>query len=95
MASCPNGYFANQGLCLPKNDDLRAQYLSHSSASSPFDYENFKQALIWSALTALGIGLLWLFISLCFPRLAPIIAHILAALTLIALGVLVLVLWDK
>lgn len=51
--------------------------------------------MIWSALTALGIGLLWMAISFFFPNLAPIIAHILGAMTLVALGVLVLVLWDK
>jgi len=34
-------------------------------------------------------------ISFCFPKLAPIIAHVLGALTLVALGILVLVLWDK
>lgn len=80
---------------MPTNEDLRAKYLANSSASSPFDYQNFKWALIWSALTTLGISLLWLLISLCFPKLAPIIAHILGAISLITLGVLVLVLWDK
>ena len=68
--------------------------MSNPNVSSPFDYENFKQTLIWSALTAAGLGLLWTIISFCFPKFAPIIAHIMGALVLIALGVLVLVLWD-
>jgi membrane associated rhomboid family serine protease len=46
-------------------------------------------------LTAFGIGLLWFVISFCFPRLAPTIAHVLGAITLIVLGILVLLLWDK
>lgn len=95
MATCPKGYFGSQGLCLPENDELRAQYLSNPKLSGPFDYSNFKQTLIWSALTALGLGLLWTLISFCFPRLAPIIAHVLGALVLITLGILVLVLWDR
>lgn len=41
------------------------------------------------------MGLLWLIIQYCFPKLAPVIAHVLGALTLIAFGILVLVLWDK
>ena len=93
--SCPNGFFESQGLCLPENDEQRDLYLSNPNTSSPFDYENFKSTLLWSSLVALGIGLLWLTISLCFPKLAPILAHVLGALTLIALGILVLVLWDK
>lgn len=46
-------------------------------------------------MTAFGIGLLWFVISFCFPRLAPTIAHVLGAITLIVLGILVLLLWDK
>jgi hypothetical protein len=46
-------------------------------------------------LTALGIGLLWMLFTLCFPKLAPIVAHVLAAIALITLGVLILVLWDQ
>lgn len=91
----PKWLFSSQGVCLPNNDDQRAAYLSNPSLSGPFDYDNFKQTLLWSALTALGIALLWLTISLCFPALAPILAHILGAMVLIALGVLLLVLWDK
>lgn len=93
--SCPNGYTASQGLCLPNDDNLRAQYLNNPSVSAPFNYDGFKKTLLWSALTALGIGLLWMVISFCFPKLAPIIAHVLGALTLVALGILVLVLWDN
>lgn len=95
MASCPAGFTASNNLCLPQNEELRAQYLANPSVSSPFDYQNFKQVLIWTALTALGIGLLWMALSFCFPKLAPVIAHILGALTLITLGILALVLWDK
>lgn len=94
MAQCPNGFFNSQGLCLPENDDQRALYLANPNTSSPFDYQNFKLTLLWSALTAAGLGLLWTIISFCFPKFAPIIAHIMGALVLIALGVLVLVLWD-
>lgn len=82
-------------MCLPNDSDLRSQYLSNPSVSSPFDYNNFKQTLLWSALTALGIGLIWATLTYCFPKLVPIIAHVLGALTLIALGVLILVLSDK
>lgn len=95
MATCPKAYFGSQGLCLPENEELRSQYLSNPNLSSPFDYSNFKQTLIWSALTALGLGLLWMLISFCFPLLAPVIAHVLGALVLITLGILVLVLWDR
>lgn len=95
VAACPKGFFGSQGLCLPEKEELRNQYLSNPSISSPFDYSNFKTALIWSALTALGLGLLWTVISFCFPKLAPTIAHILGALVLITLGILVLVLWDR
>lgn len=94
VATCPKGYFGSQGLCLPENDELRAQYLSNPNLSGPFDYSNFKQTLIWSALTALGLGLLWTLISFCFQT-RPIIAHVLGALVLITLGILVLVLWDR
>jgi hypothetical protein len=69
--------------------------LSNPSVSGPFNYKDFKTTLLWSALTAFGIGLLWFVISFCFPKLAPAIAHVLGAITLITLGVLVLVLWDK
>lgn len=31
----------------------------------------------------------------CAPKMAPLIAHVMGALVLIALGVLILVLWDR
>ena len=94
--TCPAGYSStDERLCLPINDEKRAAYLSNPSVSSPFDYQNFKDTLLWSSLFTLGVGLFWLVLSFCFPRLAPIIAHILGALTLITLGILTLVLWDR
>jgi hypothetical protein len=95
MNACPAAYSASQGVCLPIDSNLRAAYLTNPSISSPYDYNNFKMTLIWVSLATFGLGLLWMTLSFCFPRLAPIIAHILGALVLIALGVLILVLWDR
>jgi hypothetical protein len=69
--------------------------LSNPSISSPYDYDNFKQTLLWTALTTLGIGLIWATLTFCFPKIISMVAHVLGALSLIALGVLVLVLWDR
>jgi hypothetical protein len=77
------------------DENLQSQYLSNPSVSGPFNYSDFKRTLGWSALTAFGIGLLWMVISFCFPKNAPALAHVLGAITLIVLGVLSLVLWDK
>jgi hypothetical protein len=43
----------------------------------------------------LGLGLLWLSFVHCFPRIAPRLGFILAILTLIALGIVVLVTGSK
>ena len=44
---------------------------------------------------ALGFGLLWMTFVHCAPRIAPIVAYILGAILLLAIGILLLVLWDK
>ena len=46
-------------------------------------------------MVALGFGLLWMTLVWCAPKHAPMIAHVGAIILLIALGVLILVLWDK
>lgn len=46
-------------------------------------------------ITSLGLGLLWLSFVHIFPRIAPHAAHVLAVLTLIALGVLTLVAFNE
>lgn len=61
----------------------------------PLDYDNFKKTLGWSALVAVGFGLLWMTLTWCAPKLAPIIAHVGAIILLLAIGILLLVLWDK
>jgi hypothetical protein len=95
VSACPSGYFASQGLCLPQDNGLRLIYLTNPSVANLFDYENFKRTLLWSSLATLGLGLLWMTLSFCFPKIAPIIAHVMGALVLLALGVLVIVLWDR
>ena len=95
MKSCPRNFFSSQGLCLPYDEQLRSQYLENSHVSNGHYYESFKTALFWSAIVALGFGLLWMTLVWCAPRHAPLIAHVGSAILLIAIGVLILVLWDK
>ena len=55
-------------------------------------WHNFRHAMPWIGLIALGVGLLWMTIVHCVPRYAPMIAYALAIISLIAVGVLLLVL---
>ena len=91
----PEDSFQVKGFAFLKTMTKELNILNNPKISSPFDYTNFKNTLFWSALTTLGLGILWMTISYCFPKLAPIIAHIAGAIVLITLGVLVLVLWDE
>jgi putative Mn2+ efflux pump MntP len=77
------------------DSNLLGAYLANPSVSSLFDYNNFKQTLIWVSIATFGLGLLWMTLTFCFPQLAPTLAHVLGALVLIAVGVLLLVLWDR
>lgn len=93
--NCPAGTDQSNRFCLPQDDKLRETVLNIPGVGDNIDYGGFKTTLIWSSLAALGLGLLWMTISFCFPKLAPIIAHIMGALVLITLGILILVLPDK
>jgi hypothetical protein len=65
------------------------------ATASSDDYYGFQNTFWAVILTSLGLGLIWLAIVHIVPRLAPHIAHILAILTLIAVGVLTLVVSSK
>ena len=54
----------------------------NSHVEGTLDYDNFKKTLRWSALVAVGFGLLWITIIWCAPRLAPILAHVGSAILL-------------
>jgi hypothetical protein len=95
VSSCPGGYFAANGLCIPEDEKLRNQYLDNPSISSTYDNDHFKQTLIWSSLVAFGFGLLWMTFVHCAPRTANMVAYVLGAILTLVLGILLLVLWDK
>lgn len=59
--------------------------------TSSTDYYGFQTAFWATVVTAFGLGLIWLAWVHLFPRLAPHTAFVLAILSLIALGVLTLV----
>lgn len=95
MSNCPREYFEHDGVCLPRDEERRNEYLSNHTVSNPLQHDAFKTTLWWSSLVALGFGLLWMTLVWCAPKMAPMIAHAGAILLLIALGVLTLVLWDQ
>ena len=59
--------------------------------SRPYNWHEWRNALGWSALIAVGVGLLWMALTHLAPRMAPMIAIIGAVLFLITIGVLLLV----
>lgn len=63
------------------------------------DYQGFKQTIGWGALVAIGFGLVWMAIVHLAPKKAPLIALVLAAILLLALGILLFIathaLWSK
>jgi glucan phosphoethanolaminetransferase (alkaline phosphatase superfamily) len=63
--------------------------------TSSTDYYGFQTAFWATVVTAFGLGLIWLAWVHLFPRLAPHTAFVLAILSLIALGVLTLVVPSK
>lgn len=69
--------------------------MENNEIAAPIQFPNFRWTLFYTFIVSLGLGMLWAFITHCFPREAPILAHTLAPLALIAFGVLILVLNDK
>jgi hypothetical protein len=84
-----------EGFCLPENPDKLNQYLQNSDISAPIQYGQFKWVLFYTFIVSLGLGVFWAMMVQCFPRYVSMLAHIQATLTLIAFGVLLLVLGDR
>lgn len=93
--TCPAGYYETDGLCLPENDGKYGEFLSNPDLAGPIQYNQFKWVLFYTFIISLGLGMLWVFLTHCFPREVSILAHVGAAMALIAFGVLLLVLSDR
>lgn len=70
-------------------------YDRNPSTSALKDYRNFKSAMVWTVLLALGLGGLWFMLSQLVPKVLPVAAAVLAAGTLIIIGILTCVLHSS
>jgi hypothetical protein len=75
------------------NANINKTYFSNLSSglNGTNDYNGFKTTLLWTALAALGLGLIWIALASLVPRELPFIVVILNIILLIILGVLVLI----
>lgn len=62
-----------------------------AAATLASDYYGFLTAFWALVVTALGLGIVWMAVVHFIPRLAPMIAHVAAAVCLVALGIIILV----
>ena len=96
VSSCPSGTTVSEEntgkLCVPNDPDAREKVLNDRMARRPWEWEQFKKTLLYTAMCAIGIGLIWMTIVHLCPKVAPILAIIGAILLLIAVGILLLVL---
>lgn len=91
MTACPTGYSNNNGICWPNDQSAAAIYNSNPNLTSYGDYYGFRNSLVWTALLAFALGLLWLTFVQFFPKLAPAVSIALTVLTLVIIGILILV----
>lgn len=89
--SCPNGFASQGSVCWPTSPTIANQYLQNPSIINPTDAEGFKNSLIWTILLSLGLGFIWIIFVQFFPKLAPYAAIVLAAISLITLGIFALI----
>jgi len=87
---CPIGFYGQEGLCWPSNQALASKYWQDSQLSAPSNYSLFKNALFWTALLAVGAGLVWMVLVHFLPQLIPKLVLSLAIISLIVVAVLVL-----
>lgn len=96
MQSCPLGTKAWEqdigNLCLPENQDARDKILNDGKINKSWNWDQFKKTLLYTAMCAIGIGLIWMTLVHLLPTVAPILAIVGSIIFLIAIGVLLLVL---
>lgn len=90
MESCPVEFHPKYGICWPNHEPLASKYKNSPHLRDISDYEGFKKALLWTAMAALGIGILWLTLVQCAPKHAPLVAVVSAAIVLVVMGLLAL-----
>ena len=87
---CPIGYYGQENLCWPENQALASRYWQDPQLSAPSNFNLFKKALFWTALLAIGAGMVWLVLVHFLPQHMPKLVIALAIVSLVVLVVLLL-----
>lgn len=95
MQYCPSTYTSTKGLCLPIDEEERGKYLDRGEISAMVYGREFKNVILYTALISLSLGLINLFWVNMFPKLSVRFNFYSCFILLLAVGVLLLVIFDR
>ena len=79
------------GFCAPTDVQAQNRLMETANLNSKWNFLNIYDCIRISLLVALGLGVLWMLVVQCIPRVVALVVTVLAILSLLAMGIFVLI----